>query len=275
MGWLKSRRLGRGLLHLEVALTYAFLYLPILVLVIYGFSASRFAIDWGGFSLTWYQKLLRNRSVQVAIFNSLLVALVSSVLATFFGSLLAFAFERAKLRWRRTLQGLALLPLLIPEIVMAIGLLVFFMKLVVPGFQLLGLQLPSFASVTFGHMLFSTSYVVVVVRGRLKLLDRSIEEAAANLGANRWQVFRHVTLPLVMPALVSGGFLAFTLSLDDFYVSYFATVGGSGFQTMPLYLYALQAKAGITPEINSLASLMLMASLLLAAFGLAFHKRQL
>jgi spermidine/putrescine transport system permease protein len=153
----------------------------------------------------------------------------------------------------------------IPEIVMAVGLLLFFAQVLRPLLDTLS-PLPA---VIAGHVAFSISYVMVVVRARLRDLDRSLEEAALDLGATPAQVLRRVTLPLLTPAIISGALLAFTLSLDDFYVTYFSTTGGSGFKTLPLYLYALGGRAAIPPQMNAVATLMLLASLTLVALAQA------
>lgn len=246
-------------LVLDTLLTYVFLYLPIGVLVLYSFSASRYALVWGGFSLDAYRKLLTDQEVLLALGNSLIVAAVSTVIATVLGTALALALERAHSR----LEAFAYLPIVIPEIVMAVGLLLFFAQVLRP---VLGISpLPT---VIAGHVTFSISYVMVVVRARLRDLDKSLEEAAFDLGATPIHVLRRVTLPLLAPAIISGALLAFTLSLDDFYVTYFSTTGGSGFKTLPLYLYALQGRAAIPPQMNAVATLMLLGSLLLIALAI-------
>ncbi|MCL6643175.1 MAG: ABC transporter permease, partial [Candidatus Bipolaricaulota bacterium] len=269
MGRLRSwaDRALEPILWLDTLLTYIFLYLPIVVLVLYSFSASRYALVWGGFSLEPYRKLLADPEIAPALGNSVIVALLSTALATVLGTALALALERARFRWQRSIEAFVYLPIVIPEIVMAVGLLLFFAQVLRP---LLGSPLPA---VIAGHVAFSISYVMVVVRARLRTLDRSLEEAALDLGATPGQVLRRVTLPLLTPAIISGALLAFTLSLDDFYVTYFATTGGSGFKTLPLYLYALGGRAAIPPQINAVATLMLLASLTLVAVAFLIQRR--
>ena len=260
--------MGRLMLALDTVLVYIFLYLPIGVLVLYSFSASRYALVWGGFSLDAYRRLLTDPEIAPALLNSLIVASVSTAIATLLGTLLALALERAPVR--SSVEAFVYLPIVIPEIVMAVGLLLFFAQALRPSLSALAVSpLPA---VIAGHVTFSISYVMVVVRARLRDLDKSLEEAAFDLGATPWQALRKVTLPLLAPAIISGALLAFTLSLDDFYVTYFSTTGGSGFKTLPLYLYALQGRAAIPPQMNAVATLMLFASLLLIALAILFQR---
>lgn len=261
------------ILTLEALLTYLFLYLPIFVLILYSFSASRYALVWGGFSLEPYRRVLEDPQVARALFNSVIVGLSSTLIATMLGTVLAIALERYRFRARQALEELVYLPILIPEIVMAVGLLLFFAQFFRPLLSGLGVEPGPFPTVIAGHVAFSIAYVMVVVRARLKDIDRSLEEAAMDLGASPWQVFRRVTLPLLSPAILSGALLAFTLSLDDFYITYFSTTGGTGFQTLPLYIYFLQGRAGVPPQINAVASLMLLASLCLIALSLLLQRR--
>lgn len=275
MGRLRSwaDRALEPILWLDTLLTYLFLYLPIGVLILYSFSASRYALVWGGFSLEAYTKLLTDPEIALALSNSVIVALVSTALATVLGTGLALALERARLRFQGGVEVLVYLPIVIPEIVMAVGLLLFFAQVLRPLLSTLGLTLSPLPTVIVGHVAFSISYVMVVVRARLRDLDRSLEEAALDLGATPLQVLRKVTLPLLTPAIISGALLAFTLSLDDFYVTYFSTTGGSGFKTLPLYLYALQGRAAIPPQMNAAATVMLGASLMLIALALLVQRR--
>lgn len=262
-----------ALLVLDTLFTYLFLYLPIFVLIVYSFSASRYALVWGGFSLDSYRQLLEDPEVGQALVNSVSVGLIATLIATVLGTLLAIALERHRFRLQGTVEALVYLPIFIPEIVMAVGLLLFFAQFFRPMLGALGLEANPLLTVIAGHVAFSISYVMVVVRARLKDLDRSLEEAAMDLGATPGQVFRRVTLPLLAPAVLSGALLVFTLSLDDFYVTYFSTAGGSGFKTLPLYIYALQSRAGVPPQMNAVAALMLLASLVLIALSLLLQHR--
>jgi spermidine/putrescine transport system permease protein len=271
MGRLRSwaDRAIEPIVWLDTLLTYIFLYLPIVVLILYSFSASRYALVWGGFSLEAYRKLLTDPEIAPALGNSVIVASLSTAIATVLGTALALALERAHFRWQRSIEAFVYLPIVIPEIVMAVGLLLFFAQVLRPLLGTLGLTVSPLPAVIAGHVAFSISYVMVVVRARLRDLDRSLEEAALDLGATPAQVLRRVTLPLLTPAIISGALLAFTLSLDDFYVTYFSTTGGSGFKTLPLYLYALGGRAAIPPQMNAVATLMLLASLTLVALAQA------
>ncbi len=260
-------------LALDTLLVYIFLYLPIGVLVLYSFSASRYALVWGGFSLEAYRRVLTDPEIASALLNSMIVAASATAIATVLGSALALALERARVRGG--LESLVYLPIVIPEIVMAVGLLVFFAQVIRPALNTVGLELSPLPAVIVGHVAFTISYVMVVVRARLRDLDRSLEEAACDLGATPAQVLRYVTLPLLAPAIISGALLAFTLSLDDFYVTYFSTSGGSGFKTLPLYLYALQGRAAIPPHMNAAASLMLGISLILIALAFWVQRRSI
>jgi len=255
-------------LVLDTLLTYIFLYLPVGVLVLYSFSASRYALVWGGFSLDAYKRLLTDPEIAPALLNSLVVASSAAAIATVLGTALALGLERGRVRFGSSVEALVYLPIVIPEIVMAVGLLLFFAQFFRP---ILGVRDP-LPTVIVGHVAFSISYVMVVVRARLRDLDKSLEEAAFDLGATPAQVLRRVTLPLLAPAILSGALLAFTLSLDDFYVTYFSTTGGSGFKTLPLYLYALQGRTAIPPQMNAVATLMLLASVTLIAVALLVQR---
>ncbi len=265
--------MGRIILGCDVLMTYIFLYLPMGVLLGYSFSASRYALVWGGFSLEPYRRLLADPEVASALVGSVIVASISTALATLLGTSLALALERARVRFQGGLEALVYLPIVIPEIVMAVGVLLFFAQVLRPSLSALGIELGPLPSVIIGHVTFSISYVMVVVRARLRDLDRSLEEAALDLGATPWQVLRRVTLPLLAPAILSGALLAFTLSLDDFYVTYFVTTGGSGFKTLPLYLYALAGRAAIPPQMNAVATLMILASLVLITLAFLIQRR--
>ncbi len=259
------------LLTLDALLTYIFLYLPIVVLILYSFSASRYALVWGGFSLEPYKKLLSDSEALRALGNSLIVGIISMGLSTLLGTLLALGLERGRAWGRRGIEVLAYLPIVLPEIVMGVGLLLFFAQV----WRRIGGEIGPLPTVIAGHVAFSISYVMVVVRARLRDLDPSLEEAALDLGATPAQVWRRVIIPLLMPAIVSGALLVFTLSLDDFYITYFSTTGGSGFKTLPLYLYALQGRTGVPPQMNALAALMLGTSLLFVALALLVQRRSL
>ncbi|MBI2195254.1 MAG: ABC transporter permease [Planctomycetes bacterium] len=266
-------RLLRGLLALNAVSAYAFLYLPIAVLILFSFSASRYASVWGGFSFRWYIHLFRDSAVRDALANSLFIAGLASVLATVMGTLLALGLERRRghrhaARW----DAAVTLPILIPDIVQGISLLLFFVLSFSALERLLGWR-PTLGRTTviLAHTAFAISYVAVVVRARLAGMSRTLEEAAMDLGATEWQVLHRVTLPLVWPGVLGGGLLAFTLSLDEFVITFFTT--GPGATTLPIQVWSM-VRRGVTPEINALSSLILILSIVLVTLSLAVQRKR-
>jgi len=265
------RSLGKRWLFLHAALAFAFIYLPILILVIYSFNASRFNAVWRGFTLDWYRGLLQADSqltanvtdtrIWDALQNSLLVAVISTLLATILGTAIALALERFRFPGRVVIDTLLFLPIVIPEITMGISLLVFFSLVFRLVENLTGIRITfGLPTIIIGHVAFNISFVAITVRARLAELDPALEEAALDLGANEWKTFSRVILPLIAPAIFSGSLLAFTLSLDDFVVTFFTA--GVGATTLPLFVYGM-IKFSVTPAINAISTLMLLASLLL------------
>jgi spermidine/putrescine transport system permease protein len=240
---------------------YLFLYIPILILVVFSFNSSRFVTTWEGFSLRWYGELLQNEAMALALRNSLIVAVASTLLATVFGTMVALAMERHQFFGKTAFDALLYLPIIIPDIAMAVMLLLFFVM------SRIGLSL---ITIIISHVAFNISFVAIVVRARLVGFDRSLEEAAQDLGANELQTFWHVTLPLLMPGILGGALLAFTLSLDDFVITFFTA--GVGSTTLPLRIYSM-VKLGITPEINAVSTLMLAASMSLVVLSLFLQRR--
>jgi spermidine/putrescine transport system permease protein len=238
-----------------------FLYLPIAVLIIYSFNAAKLAMAWQGFSLQWYAALARDHALMVACRNSILIAVVSTGVATLLGVSVAIGLERLPRRLRAWLDGAFLLPLVIPEIMMGVALLLFFVLIKVP----LGLL-----TVTIGHAAFNLPVVLLIVRSRLRRLDPRLEEAARDLGATPWQAFRRVTLPLLRPAIIGAALLAFTVSLDDFVVTFFTA--GPGATTLPLKVYSM-IRTGISPEINALSAILVVASMCLVGLSLLFQQK--
>jgi spermidine/putrescine transport system permease protein len=279
---LLIRSIGKRWLWLHTALGFAFLYLPILILVIYSFNTSRFNAVWRGFTLKWYQSLLQGVSdgtanisdamIWDALHNSLLIAAISTVLATLFGTMMALALERFRFPGRSAVEALILVPIIIPEITMGISLLVFFTLVFRLLENLTGIHLTlGLPTVIIGHVAFNISFVVITVRARLAELDPGIEEAALDLGANEWQTLRRIILPLIWPGIFSAALLTFTLSLDDLVVTFFTT--GVGSTTLPLFVYGM-IKFSVTPAINAISTLMLLASLLLVVSSLAIGQRE-
>ena len=227
-----------------------FFYLPILVLVINSFNASRFGSTWEGFSLRWYQRLWHEREIWLALENSLIIGVSATVLSVVLGTTAAFALHRYQSRLQRIHYTLIYTPLVVPEILMGISLLLFF--------SAIGLELGLF-TIFLAHVTFCISFVALVVLGRLQDFDFSIVEAAQDLGANWWAACWKVLLPLLAPGIVAGGLLAFTLSIDDFVISFF--VAGPGSTTLPIRIYSM-IKHGSPPLINALSSILLLLTFL-------------
>ncbi len=270
----KKRRFSFGwaVLNLNVLLTFIFLYAPIIVMSIFSFNASRQMQVWMGFTLDWYARMIADERVRVAAQNSLVIALVSTLVATVIGTLTALALERTRFRVKRMYEAAMYLPIIVPEIVMAIALLVFFNLAFSWLDQFFGLRLNfGLGTITIAHIAFSFPFVAVVVRARLADFDRTLEQAAQDLGANEWQTFRHITLPLLMPGIIAGALLAFTLSIDDFVITFFTA--GVGSTTLPLEIYG-RVRRGITPDVNALSTVMLLASIVLVLGSLVFQRRR-
>ncbi|MCS6882045.1 MAG: ABC transporter permease [Oscillochloridaceae bacterium] len=259
-------------LTVYAVLIYLFLYLPIAILALFSFTRDQFGVRWTGFTLDWYLRLFANQRLMGATLNTLYVALVSTFVATVLGTLLAMALERHRFRGRTTVDTLIHLPIVIPEIVMAVALLAF-SALVFDLIRLLTDEIVrrSLTTVIIGHIAFSVSFVVVVVRTSLKNFDRRLEEAAADLGANGWNVFWRVTFPLILPGVIGGALLAFTLSLDDFIISLF--LSGPGTSLLPVEVYN-KVRRAVTPEINAISTLMLVLSITLVVLSQSVQRRQ-
>ncbi|MEW6716894.1 MAG: ABC transporter permease [Chloroflexota bacterium] len=254
-------RIGRGMLTMHGLMSYVFLYAPILILLVFSFNASRFASGtWRGFTLRWYLELFNNEALGDALKNSLYVGGVSTLLSTIFGTMVALVMERYKFWGKLAFDALLYLPIIIPDIAMAVMLLLFFVLAHMP----LGRY-----TIIISHIAFNISFVAVVVRARLAQFDITLEEAAQDLYANNWQTFRRVTLPLLMPGIMGGALLAFTLSLDDFVITFFTA--GVGATTLPLRIYSM-VKLGVTPEINALSAVMLVASFILVILSFLIQK---
>jgi spermidine/putrescine transport system permease protein len=240
---------------------YAFLFAPIAVLVVFSFSASPYSSVWGGFTLDWYARLLGNERLLEVSGNSLRVAAAATLVSVLLGTSAALALARARFAGRGAVQSLLYLPIVMPELVQGIALLMLFVLI---------LPLPlGLGTIAIAHSVFGTAYVALVVGTRLHDLDPNLEEAARDLGANAWQTFYRVTLPLIWPGMVGGALLAFTLSFDDFVIAFFVT--GPGASTLPIEIYSM-VKRGITPEINALATLILAVSVILIALSLRVQR---
>jgi spermidine/putrescine transport system permease protein len=262
----------RWVLRSNGALVLAFLYAPIILLAVYSFSGSRIPGEWGGFTTEWYARLFDDSRIQKTIGVSVRVALVSTAIATVLGTMSALALERFKFRGRRVFDALLYLPIIIPDVTMAVMMLMFFTQAFDLVDLLFGLGLSKgFATIVVSHVAFNIAFVSVVVRARIAGMDATLEQAAADLYANRWQAFRYVTLPLIAPGVLGGALLAITLSLDDVVVTQF--VAGPGSTTLPVYVFSLIRK-GVTPTINAVSVIMLLASLTLVAGSVALQRAQ-
>jgi spermidine/putrescine transport system permease protein len=252
-------------------LVYAFFYAPILVLIVFSFNANRNVGVWTGLSTRWYAEMFRNDDVMRALRNSLIVAAGSTVVSTVLGTAAAVSIERFRYRGQRVFDGLLYVPIIIPDVTMAVMMLLFFVQAfdIVNGLAGTAFNL-GLGTITLSHIAFNISFVAVVVRARLGQLDNSLEEAASDLYANRWQAFRYVTLPLIMPGVLGGALLGLTLSLYDVVVTSF--VAGPGSTTLPVYVFGL-VRRGVSPLINAVSTLMLVASMVLVGVSLGFQRR--
>lgn len=239
-------------LDLFACLVYGFLYLPIVVLIAFSFDDSRLAVTWTGFTLKWYGILFADEAIGHALINSMIVALTAVACAGVMGTLAAVGLARHHFIGKGLYRGVLFLPIIIPEIAMAVAALTLFLAM--------GLKL-SLATIIVGHVVFCMAYVALVVIGRLEGMDPHLEEAAQDLGAPPAMVFFKVTLPLIAPGIVAGCLLAFVLSLDDFVITQFTA--GVGDTTLPLRIFSL-VKFGVSPEINALSTLMIVSTVCLA-----------
>ena len=227
---------------------YAFLYVPLAIVVVYSFNDSRLNAEWVGFTLDWYRKLAADNDMLQAAANSLIIGVVASLASTILGTMAGVAMHRYRLR---VLPVLVVAPIAIPEILMGVSLLIFFVLL---NFTL------GLVSVALAHIAFCIGFVAIVVRARLAGMDETLTEAARDCGATAWEAFRHVTLPLIMPGVIAGALMAFTLSIDDFVITFFTA--GAGTVTLPLAIYSM-IKIAVTPEVNAVSTLLMLLTLLL------------
>ena len=247
---------------MQTAATFAFLYAPVVILVVFSFSAARYATVWSGFSWKWYQRLLEDEPLHEALVVTLKLAALSSLVATVLGTAAALGHARLRRRAARITASFFYLPIMVPDIVLGIALLVFFTKVWTVERGL--------GTMTVGHVVLNVCYVFAVVSARLRGFDPRLLEAARDLGASSWQTFRHVRLPLLWPGIAGGALLSTAISLDEFVVAYFVT--GPGVATLPIEIFAM-VKKGVTPEINALATLMLLASIILVLLSFLVQKR--
>lgn len=241
---------------------FLYLYVPLAVIAVYSFNANRVAGVWAGFSLKWYGSALNNAALMNALQTSLKIAAVATVVATLIALSAALAIIRGKnLRFRKLSETVVNLPLLLPEIVLAVATLILF--------SLLDIQ-NGMVRLTIAHSAFCTPFAFLPIRARLQGMSLDLEEASADLYADRWTTFRRITLPLIFPGVFSGAMLAFLISMDDFITSNLLATGGS--TTLPVYIFSL-IRAGTSPELNAIATLLILASLVLATAALLVAAR--
>ena len=232
-------------------LIYLFLYAPILILIIFSFNASKSRGNWSGFSLHWYFELLQDRQILNALYNTMMIAVLSAVIATLIGTAAAIGIHNMKKLKKKVIMNLTYLPVVNPDIVTGLSLMILFV--------FINLRL-GFLSLLLAHITFNIPYVILSVLPKLKQLDKHLYEAALDLGATPLEAYRKVILPEIMPGVVTGMLLAFTLSLDDFVISFFTT--GSGVSTLSITVYSM-ARRGINPKINAISTILFLTVLLL------------
>ncbi len=247
---------------LYASFIYFLLYIPIVILIIYSFNASKYSVQWKGFTLEWYEKLLQNDSLIEAALNTLQVAFTSAFAATILGALGAIALYRYDFFGKKFLNSLVYILIMSPEIVMGISLLMLFIFLTMP----LG-----FWTLFIAHVTFCVPFVIVTVLARMNGFDLSIIEAAKDLGASEWITFKAILLPNIIPALLAGFLLSFTLSLDDVIISFFVT--GPDYEILPLKIYSM-VKLGVKPEINALSAVMFIFTLVMVVLSQIFMKKK-
>lgn len=278
----RKGRWGWRLLTLYGVLFFAFIYAPLTVIVIYSFNANPVnMMIWSGFTFDWYRTILglstdyfgstvlsdavyvdSTEELIAAVKNSLIVALTTTTISTCLGTATALALARYRFRMRPFYRVLMFMPMIMPDIVLGIGLLIFFVTV---GFNL------GLTTIIIGHCTFLGSYVFIVVQARLAGMDRSLEEASADLGANEWVTLRKVVLPQLAPGIIGGALLAFIISMDDLVITYF--IAGVDSTTLPLFIFSM-LRRGVKPEINAIATLLVLFSLVVASLGLYLRRRR-
>ena len=253
--------LKRPWMWLTLLACFLFLYFPLVTLVAFSFNSYKRGFIWKGFSLKWYEKALNNQSLHEAFFNSMHVAAVSTVVSTALGAMLGLALYRYWFPWKGTYEGIAHLPIVIPEICMAVAMVTFFWAV--------GIEL-SLSTVIVSHIAFTIPFVAVVVRARMAGFDKSLEEASRDLGASEWQIFWYVTFPYMIPGLVAGALMAFVLSLDDFVITFFTA--GVGDNTFPVKIYSM-LRFSVTPEVNAASTILIVITLSLTLVAMIMQSR--
>jgi spermidine/putrescine transport system permease protein len=249
-------------LRIYTFIVYAYIYLPILILIVFSFNSQKLNIHWEGFTLAWYDKLFHDSQILLATRNTLIIAVISTLVATIIGTMAALALQRYRFPGYAVSETVLYFPVVIPEVVMGISLLAFFV--------MVNLKL-GLVSITLSHIAFNIPFVALVVRARLHGFDKSIEEASMDLGANELVTFWRVTLPTIMPGVLSGAMLALTLSLDDYVITYFTA--GPGSTTLPLRIFSM-VRFAVTPEVNALSTIWVFIVFVLLFIGEYARRRR-
>ncbi|WP_053955521.1 ABC transporter permease [Inediibacterium massiliense] len=231
------------------SLVYLFLYLPIFFLILYSFNDSKYRGKWNGFTLRWYEELLKDKAIMAALYNTFMIALLAAIISTIVGTISAIAIHKMSSKWKVIFMNVTYIPVMNPDIVIGISLLALFVAL--------NMRL-GFFTLLLAHITFNIPYVILAVLPKLKQLNPYLEEAALDLGATPIYAFFKVVLPEIMPGVITGALLAFTLSLDDFMVSFFTT--GSGVNTLSIRVYSM-TKVGVSPKINALSTVLFLGVL--------------
>lgn len=245
-----------------VALTMLFLYAPLVVLMIFSFNDSKRNVVWKGFTTKYYEKALNNSSLVEALINSLTIAFLATIVSLVLGALAGVMLWRFRFPFKGTVEGTMTLPIIVPEICMGVAMLIFFAKVEWPSGMVWPLNL---SAITIAHITFCFPFVALVVRSRMASFNKEEEEAARDLGATEWQVFRDVLLPHMKPSLIAGALLAFTLSLDDFVITFFTS--GPDTITFPVKVYSM-VRFSVTPEVNAASTLLIILTIVLTAVAL-------
>ncbi len=255
-----SKKFYKGMNLTIFTFAVIFLYIPILIMIIYSFNDSKIVAGWKGFTFKYYIDLVQNENIRIAFRNTMLIAFLSTIISTVLGTLGALALENLRFKGRKLLTVLVFIPLIMPDILMGVSMAMFYSFLRVKT---------GLFTVLIAHVTFCLSYAVIVIRSRLDGFDSSLLEASMDLGANPWQTFFKIKLPMMMPGIIAAALLAFTLSIDDFIITFFTT--GRGFTTLPIYVEGGIRRGTIT-TINALSSLMIAATIMIVFLTRRFHK---
>ena len=255
-------RTSPRLLSLGCVLLFVFMYAPLLVVIVYSFTPTEYGVSWQGFTLKWYQAVLANENIKHALKVSLMVAIPTVLISTAIGTITAFTLYRYKFFGRALYQGILYIPLIMPDLIIGVSLLLFY--------TFLNLELGVF-TILLAHISFSIPLTTRVIIARMQRIDRSLEDAAMDLGADEWTTMRKVTLPLLMPGILAAALLAFPWSFNDFVITFF--VSGIGSSTLPIRVFSM-IRLGVSPVINALGTLIVVVPLILVVIGLLLERRK-